>query len=402
MENTTLEKKFRVLTLALIFSGALNIGLIAACVFSLWQGKQAGFSVAGLAKGEKKEEAAIQQILSQMAPLSFHELVSFLTNRDPVEEGYLKRDLALAALVSSHHFNLEKALSSLPSQRRIVTLGDEQKIELFPALTDDQFAGIIRFAYEEKWPLTTQGIFRLLTKLPEPRDPTLVQALLVTPEFHAVQVLFQKTDTPQDPALLLQLISEGNWDILDRFSREQQQMLDLSKERRVRLLLGYLSLQSPTAAQLLMKTDFAFASKRLEDRGAMDLIGLLKEKTPEGERLCVELLRSPRSDAVWQAAGACLYRFSGEAIPSPFDLQAAIARFAPAPVPIAAAATTAKEPSPPTPSRPATRVREHVVKDGDSLWKIARQYKVQVADIAQLNELEKDRIYPGMTLRIPQ
>lgn len=401
-------KKFRILTLALIFSGALNIGLIAACIFSFLSDRQESLSVAIPSKGEGNRETTVQQIFSQMAKQSFHELVTYLTNRDPVEEGYLKRDLAVAALASFHHFNLEKALSGIPSQRRVIALGDEQKVEIFPGLRDDQFEAIIRFAYEEKWPLTSEGVFKLLKKMP---DASLIQAFLVTPEFHALNVLFQKTEAAQEPAVLLRLAAEGNWDILDRFAREQAQLLDLSVEKRRRLLLSYLASGSPTAAQLLVSTDFAFAAKRLEDRGIVDLLGLLKEKTPDAERLCIELLRAPRTDVVWQASAQRLYSYAGESVPEPFDLKAAIARFAPGPVaaPEPVAAAPVKAPAAPVkavaavPAKPAkSAARHHVVQDGESLWKIARHYKVKVEEIVKANELEKDRLYPGMTLLIPQ
>lgn len=399
METSLLStwiKKFRILTVALIFSGALNIGLIAAFIFSSWKDHQPHFSIALPAKIEKNQESTMSEILRQMMKLSFCELVPYLTNRDLVEEGYLKRDLAVAVLTSHHHFNLEKALSSTPSQRRIFSLGEDETVEVFPGMSDDQFEAIIRFAYEEKWPLTPVGIYQLLKKLPQPQDESLVQAFLITPEFHALQVLFQKTKVTLDPADLLQLVYEGNWDILDRFAREQEQVLDLSVEKRRRLLLSYLALQSPTAAQLLLKTDFDFVSKRLEDRGAIDLLSLLKEKTEEGERLCLELLRAPRTDAVWQAAVLCLYRFSKEPLPDSFNLKEAMARFVPSSSAKPETVRIKEEPPLTIPT-----FQQHIVKDKENLWKIARQYGVKIEEIVKLNELEKDRIYPGMTLLIP-
>ncbi|MBM3184151.1 MAG: hypothetical protein FJZ64_02470, partial [Chlamydiae bacterium] len=88
-------KKFRVLTLTLIFSGALNVGLILALVVST-------LNQTKIPTQEKKlviqEEAASgnAEILSEMLGKSFPELVVYLTNRDAVEEGYTKRDLALS------------------------------------------------------------------------------------------------------------------------------------------------------------------------------------------------------------------------------------------------------------------------------------------------------------------
>ena len=386
----TLSKKLRLLTAALILSGALNIGLVASVGFSHSQNKPSSISATPFAQKSNQLETTMQQAFAQMAGRSFREIVPFLTNRDPVGEGYLQRDMALAALVSLHHFNLTKALCNEPIQQRLLRLDEEKTVAFFPAITEEQFAAIIRFAYEEKWPLTSEGCFKLLQK--RPGDPTLVQAFLVTPEFHAVHMLFQKTDAPQDPALILQLIAEGNWDLLDRFIKEQEQVFDLSIEKRRRLLLSYLSLHSPMAAQLLLKTDLPFVSKKLEDRGAIDLIHLLKEKTVEGEELCLNLLRSPRSDAVWEAAAQCLYCFAGEPLPAPFELSAAIARWITPTIP-----AMPKQPK----ETAAPALRQHVVKEGENLWKIARQYRVKVDDLVQLNGLAKDRLYPGMTLRIP-
>lgn len=379
-------KKFRALTLALIFSGALNIGLMAALVFQRLESRDPGISISVPSLSARTQDATNTQLLDKMAKLSFRELVSFLTNKDLVEEGYTKRDLALAALVANHYFNLDKALSGAPIQKR--TLSD--KVDVFPSLSDEQFEGIIRYAYEEKWPLTTQGIFNWLQK-GNSADESLVQALVVTPEFHALQVLFQKTEAPQEPAILVQLVREGSWDLLQRFASEQTQMLELSVEKRRRLLLSYLALQSPTAAQLLLKTDFGFALKRLDDRGILDLLRLLQDKTEEAAHFCVELLRSPRSDAVWQSAALRLYSYTEEPAPVPLDPKGALAHFAPSAVaPVA------------TPATPTADVRTHTVKEGESLWKISRQYGVKVDKLVQMNGLEKDKLRPGMVLKLPQ
>jgi len=388
-------KSFRTLTIALIFSGALNIALVAAFAFFNFKDTQISQTIS---KSFTKElETTNEQILRAMSKLTFRELVSYLTNKDLLEEGFAKRDLALAALTAFHHFNLEKALSSLPAQVRTVQFAENEKIDLFPGLAEDQFEAIIRYAYQEKWPLTAKGLFTLLQKKELPLDESLDLAFAVTTEFHALQTLFQKTGAPQEPSVLLSLVREGSWEILENFTREQSQILDFSIDKRRSLLLSYLSLRSPTAAELLLRTDFVFALKKLEDRGILDLLVLLTKPTEEGTRFCVELLRSPRSDAVWQKAALTLYTASGKAPVEPIDPKTALADFAPA---IAAAPEPAKKAEPaPVPAK--TTARFHVVKDGESLWKISRQYKVKVDEIVKLNGLEKDSLYPGMTLKIP-
>jgi hypothetical protein len=390
--------KFRVLTTALIVSGALNIGLIAAFAASSLRERAplpapAPFSPVSPPGGESGESVNVK-ILASFSRLSFPELAACLTNRDLVEEGYLKRDLALAALVSFHHFALEKALGSLPQQVRTLPWG-EGAITLYPGLSEEQFKAVVEFAYTEKWPLTARGLFLHLQKKDKGRDPTLIEAFAHTAEFSALQQLFQKSGAPQESGILIDLIAEGNWDLIERFTQEQAQMLDLSVEKRRRLLLSYLSLRSATAAEILIKTDRPFIGKKLDDRGLLDLLGLIRGKSEEAEKLCLELLRSPRGDAVWAKAVGLLYAFAGEPLPSPFSLEAALARFVPSPSAPAPAVKTD-----PAPAAKPERV-EYVVQSGDSLWKIARKHKVSVDQIVAENRMEKERIYPGMVLKIP-
>ena len=382
-------RKFRILTLSLIFSGALNIGLIAAFLAVLLQNRQTTLSFQRAVSSPQTMESSNSKLLESMAKLSFRELSACLTNKEPVEDGYTKRDLALAALASQYHFDVEKALAGSLHQRRQLALSPDRSIEIYPGLADDQFKAIIQFAYLEKWPLTSQGLFKLIQKSPKPRDESLDQAFALTPQFYALQILFQKTEAALEASDLIDLASEGSWDLLDRFAREQTQMLDLSVEKRRRLLLSYLSLRSPTAAEILLKTDFSFALKKLNDQGILDLIDLV-----QSEPFCLELLKSPRSDAVLEKCAVILYSKAGELPPTPFDASAVLARFG------LAKAQPQNEPAPvPTTQSPWLL---HTVKDGENLWKIAKLYKLKVEEITKANELEKDRLYPGMTLRIPR
>lgn len=401
MESSRWDK-FRILTIALIFSGALNVGLVMALIFSSLE-ESADLPSAKLGIQDCPAPAN-GQLLSEFAKLSFSELLVCLTNREPVEDGYTKRDLALSALTSCQHFNLDKALSGAPIQRRTVCLGSGQTVELYPGLTNEQYEAIIRYAYQEKWPLTSQGLFTMLHKWPKNgRDQSLALAFFATPEFYTLQALFQKTGAPQDPHLLLDLCLEASWDVLDRFMKEQSQVLDLSLDKRRSLLLTYLSLQCPTAAQIMLASDFQFAKTRLVDGGVLLLLNLLQEKTALAERFCLDLLHSPRADAVWKAAAEKLYAFSGEIAPLPFDHKAALFRFALSQSePAGAPSLPASQNLPKSSMLPPSRLREHTVQEGETLWKIARQYKVKVDDLVQLNALEKDRLLPGMVLRVPQ
>jgi LysM repeat protein len=473
MDESSQAKKMRLLTIGLMFSGALNIGLIATGLFTKESTAQVAIRPSTLER--LQPETSLIRTLSQMEKLTFHELVSYLTNREPVDEGYLKRDLSLASLVAFHHFNVNKALNFTPFQKREISVNDTTKIELFPGLSNEQFEGIIRFAYEEKWPLTSAGLFKILKKWPETKDESLVQAFLVTPEFHALAMLFQKSESPQLVGSLIHLITEGNWEILDQFTKQQAQLFDLSVERRRSLLLSYLALGSKTAAQILLKTDYSFILKRLEDQGIIGMLSLLGEKSAEAERLCLDLLRSPRSDAVRDKAVSNLYLYAGENPPQVIRHQDVIARFDEKifaqnkqdgndpqtnsafqntrprqnqsnptnlqgneiqreqnnstiiplnrnssdqrlNVPQNQNQQNKKGITPVPPKGPVHShealpsdqnlgthfmPRQHVVKEGESLWKISKIYNVKVDEIVKANQMEKDRLIPGMVLLIP-
>ncbi len=377
-----IAKKFKILSLGLIFSIALNVGLIGALVY--FMAEKTPPIASAIWAGKKEVVVTNLQTFRSMSKLSFRELVSFLTNRDLVEEGYTKRDLAIAALVAYHHFNLEKALSSPPAQVRTLVLSKEESIHVFPGLTEEQFEAIIRFAYQEKWPLTSKGLFVLLQAQMPPRDESLEQAFSLTPEFYALQLLFQKTNAPQEHETLLNLAVSGDWELLE----EQSKASEFSEEMRCSFLLKYLPFHSKEAAHLLLKTHFTFALKRLEDQQIFELLALLNKQSEEGTRFCIELLRSPRSDAIWQAAALTLYSYAGEMPALPIDPQVVLARFSP-------------ERAQPAPIPTAVPSRFHIVKKGESLWKISRQYQVKVDEIVQINGLENSSLHPGMMLKLP-
>lgn len=56
---------------------------------------------------------------------------------------------------------------------------------------------------------------------------------------------------------------------------------------------------------------------------------------------------------------------------------------------------------PATPRPPAASARTHTVVRGDTLWGLSRQYGVSVDGIKQANNMTRDTVVLGTTLRIP-
>ncbi len=341
--------------------------------------------------------------------LPYQELLLRLENKDLIEEGLTKRDLALACLVAFHHFNLDKALGGLPLQKRTIpfTNNDGQEtidIPVFPGLADYQFQAILQYAKTEKWPLTSQGLFYELKRSPLPRDPTLLDAFYLSPEYHAVHTLLTKTGIKISREQIVDLICEGEWKTLSDLTQQQRTALDLSPDRR-RLFLLDIS-HSKLAAKILLDNDLDFVSKRLDDGQILTLLDLYPDKSPLLENFAKELLASPRTDAVRKRAAAFLFALAGEPLPEPYDHALALQRFLPelapkppAPPPVAPQVIPVKAPAPPPPK---PKKKFHTIEPGDSLWKIARKYRVSIEEIMRLNHMDTEKLRVGKQLEIPE
>jgi hypothetical protein len=379
MDHLEWVKRCKKLSVMLIVSITLNVALLIGGFALSIQEPLAQYSLSNSVDSDEKFTNIA--LLRDYSKLSFRELVSLLTNKELVEEGYFKRDLALSALVSYHHFDIEKALGSdFLVKRRI----SEESVDLFPGLTEDQFSAIVKFAYQEKWPLKGKGLFLLLKKLPE--EPTLIEAFMMTPEMYALSVLFQKTGAPQDMKTLVQLVKEGTWEILDQFGKEQTNLLELTVEKRRRVLLSFLAHQSRTAANLLVATDRSFISNKLDDQALFQLVDSILDKTDETVLFCKGLLSSRRSDKILSKVKAKLLQWHEVVEVGKSVLKDELVELPPVFDPQEA---------------PAKRA-VHTVEAGETLWRISKHYQVSVQDIIEENGIEAGKIQPGMELKIPK
>lgn len=384
------------------------------------------------------------EMLHYFKGMSIAQLVSKLSNTQLVENGYTQRDLALAALVTFHHFDLSRALLGFPKpeQERKISFGvrpngKPAEAIVFPGLTEEQYQAIIHFANAERWPLTGKGLFLLIKRHFE--DASLADAFFLTPEFLTIETLFNRSDVVIDKNDLLKMLCEGTWQMLADFDQSQRYAQDLSAARRQKFLLNYIEHKSKNAAYIMLKTDGEFALKKLDDDHVLMMLNLLTDKTPLAEQFALSLLISPRRDSVWKMAASRLYEYAGEAQPEKFQHHAAVSRFVSQNTIIENLDKTVSEKEPISPPKKqfdekiATvttaaansndpflrknlkevpkettkktliqkRDRLYVVQEGDSLWKISKRFKVDVNVIRQKNQLDSDFLKPGTPLRIP-
>lgn len=358
--------------------------------------------------------------LQALKKLSTHDLKAKLNDTRVVEMGYTVRDLSVAALSEFYQLDIEKAIKR-PLEEKWLAYGSKgETIVVYPGLSDEDYKAIVVYLEQEKWPFKSQGLFKLLKSEKWKDDVSLQSAFFLTPEFLSIEALFNRSLNSRTD--LLELILSGDYGKLKAYHERHKTLHDLSDGERRLFLIDYLSAGSLVAANLLLKNDFEFTLKKLDDNQAIALLTLLKEKTPESEKFAKEIVLSPRSDRVRRVAVERLYEYAGKPLPEKFDLADALKSYLPAPVKtnltpikpqapskIIAEATPVK-PKPVVPIKaqakspmktPLKKEKIYIVQGSDTLSKVAKQFKIDSAVIKKMNGLESDHIKPGMALRIP-
>ncbi|WP_404665299.1 LysM peptidoglycan-binding domain-containing protein [Rhabdochlamydiaceae symbiont of Dictyostelium giganteum] len=400
------EKKSRFLTQLLIWSGALNIGLSFSLGYLFFQYRidHVDFQLRPAAYSLDPISLTNEKIFFQFLHQSWDELIQELDSLHLLEDGYRRRDIALAVLTSFHGLDIERALPEVSLQKRklIFTQEDAKKVSCFmyPGLTEDQFHAVKYFIKTEEFPFTPKRLFWQIQNAQHPLQDTLLEAFYLTPEFTFLHTLLMRSGIHSPKNITVQMMKEGDWDMIHTLTEKQKMELDLSKEHLQSLLLSYVKKQSRAAAKMLLQWDLDFVVKRLGDEELMQFIDLL-EHSSSLEKLLKELITSPRSDALWKKSGERLYQLRGLALPEVYDHQVTLETFIPLEK---KSLDTSSLPSLSLPAQVshAKKTFEYVIQEGDNLWKIARRHHISIDDIYLLNHLESDKLRTGKILILPK
>jgi LysM repeat protein len=398
-------QRARFLTQALILSGTLNIGFLSTCIYFVLKDKQAAISYE--IPTEVKKQFTNEQILRAYSQASFQDLLIRLESKEKMEEGCVRRDFALACLVAFHNFPVEKVLGEAFLQKRVISFHLKEGVEpidmtLYVGLKDEHFAALLQFAKTEKWPLTSKGLFLNICQNSFPCDPTLLDAFYCTPEFHAIYSLLQKYISYLPKPLLVVMLKEGSWSLLERFADKLRVLQSYDVETYRECLVAYtMEGSSKIAADLLWRHEMDYVLKRFDDEQILTFLQIHKDQKEKAQFIAKEILVSLRSDTIRQKAAEILYTSIEGALPSSYDYQTILHRFSPEKPEEVALITPSVAVSPPE-EKLSPKKTVHLVQEGESLWKISRKYKVSVESIMKLNRLESDRLRSGKELQIPE
>lgn len=430
------KKLMKRLIQALVLSIAFNIVLFVFCLYE-WQ--EVGYSILRAAsfKPEKKKQTSLQEVANKnleeellvLKDKSIDELIPLLSDTRIVHDGYKVQDLALTTLCTDHFFNIQKPLASLPKQERAIRV-EGKAYTLFPGLALDEFLQIERFAKEEKYPFTAEGLFHKLKN--SPTDDGLKEVFTQTEEYLLVDTLLSRGAKISSDDVI-ELVLAGDFSTISQFVQEEKSHQDFSQDMRRKFLLSYVELNSKKAAELLVQTDFDYAQHKLDDSRVILMLSLLEDKPTLCKEYAIRLLESPRKEQIWNYAqqtlahslqkeelAKCtrqeLLQYFGLKKPQEIvalQVEAARKNVTPKNVLPKAQAVTEKiqsktqaQPNKKSQaiavkSKKPAKVINYTVQTGDNLWKIAKKFKVEIHAIMLANNLKSDALKPGTILKIP-
>ncbi len=406
-------KKIRLLTNLLLLSVACNIGFVTVLVKHKVQlaAKMAG---AAPVKKSVKLKNSNAEVVKNYFHLNFDELAAELNSSELLQDGYTKRDLALSCLVAYHHFDISRAVVGKELQRRQLSFihadgGEQFDLEVYPALDETDFQLIHNFMKREKWPLTTEGLFEELKKessLPKITS-SLAQSFVSTSEFYTLYTLFRRKSDNVKASEVLQMLLEGPWKFFEEFIVEQKSAPDLTEQSMRTLLTKYVRYGVQTASLLWIQLDSDYVLRDLDDHLLKEVIDPIQEATTATTIFLKQLLCSVRSDSLREIAGRKLFSFENISINEPYDHNLALQKFLPGMF-----VKEKKVEERQIQKRQVAHVSNvahveserfmHTVKEGESLWRIAKRHQVSIADIRRVNHLKSDKLRPGQKIEIPQ
>lgn len=411
-------RKLQMMTAALILSGSCNIALTGA----LWKGMQyrPNIRLAKFSTGGRALRAQNCSALDAMANWEYARLLAELSNSELMEDGFTRGGLALALLIEKFDFDIDRALLGQELHRR--SFRDARSSHQYTLVADLRpldFERMQNFARQERWPMTPRGIFSRFCDQARASivngdlssvDPSLVESYFASDAFCAFGRLFPE-DIPRQYLALTAL--HLNWSELSQSEASSRSPAGASSAsaRRCDLLLRAVERGSKPAAYLLIMCDFDFALHNTSEGAMQQLLTLMDTYTAEALAVSIGVLRGPRGDDVRELATRRICHFLNLPPPTTNHQWALLARALVQNVdlslPLAnerevlARAWTANEPSASSALGAAKETMyQHVVKPGDTLWKLSKMYGLSVRDLMLRNELSRDFLHIGQILRI--
>ena len=371
----------------LLISISFNAFFIAILMFLFFQEKPEPFFTQSYALLSESQgvvaDQELKQAIEELKGQTVDELLVKLSDKTLVEHGFTVGDISLGILSGFYQFDLERALSR-PLKKKAVAYGTKgETVYLFTDLSEQDFLRLETFIRQEKWPFSSQGLFKLLKNPMFMNDSSLKETFYHTKEFIEVERLVSTRQKKFPKERILSLILSGERGKLAAFYEIKKSSFDISEKPRRLFLLDWVHQGASEAAQILYETDLEFSLKKLDDATTLKILKLLETNETALKDFSEKLLRLPRSEAVKRAAQAYL--------PKVDTLSGSLSE----PPKVLAKPTLTQLPKQVYPEG------IYIVQPNDSLWKISKKLNVSIEILKAMNGLTSDQLKPGRPLRIP-
>ncbi len=382
-------KKIRLLSALLLVSISFNVALLTSLIY-LSIDKGSSIEKIG-SQPTKKISFTNSEVLSRYLNMSFNELVVELKDESLLQDGYTKRDLALACIVNYYFFDIDQSLSGTSLQKRRLTFVHKDgreifDLDLFPGLSDIDYKRILSFISLHQYPFTSEGLFNEL-KNGKNKEDALIESFLTTSEFYFIFTMFNRWGEKFSKEKILDMLLDGSWSLIKQFISNKNVKFEIDSIRE--LLTEYIKIGSKNGAYIWILLESDYVLHKTEDVILNDLICAISENSELITLFLKKVLISIRSDQIRKSAAIKLYSLEGgeSTLPNPYDHAIVIKHFLPS---ILKQNDIASD----------CNVINYIVQNGDSLWKIAKKYEVSIESIRKLNSLKDDKLKVGQRLVI--
>ncbi|SYX08640.1 membrane-bound lytic murein transglycosylase D,LysM domain [Chlamydia poikilotherma] len=358
----TLQKTTRWLWQALVLSAVLNIVFLLLFYSTIFRKdiyKLRLFSGPLVAKSCRVKYIP-EDFLRNLSEASLEELYRLL-DEDHLLYG---RPLKLWALsVAIHTYDVDVG-SALPHPLTFTQLRSNGKTWLLPNIDEKEYGIVRRYLSRERYPFTSRGLFVSISKNLERGavDEDCLYHFCHTPEFLYLRTLLCGADEHvASVASLARMVIRNEEQIFFSLCNENNRAMEISDQQRQKILSAYMNLGEPLAALLLLVHDEDWVIHEFTDEALKKFIGLLPKESPYSQSF-ISRVASTRGSFVVNDVTTV------ETLVA--DTQEVICQ-------------------------------DYIVKDGDSLWLIARRFGVTIDEIMRLNHMSHHRLLPGKCLKLP-
>lgn len=234
-----------------------------------------------------------EDILDRLIRASLRELCGWV-REERLVYGFPLKLWALGIGISHHDLDFSPALTH---PLTFTELKSPQGTWRLPNLSEEECLTVYRYLCSHKYPLTSRGMFRLVTRDFEEGivDQDALYHFCHLPEFLYLRTLLIGADLQvSSVAALVQMVLRGGEHMFFSLCPKELPQAQVMEQERRRVLMAYLDSGESLAALLLLVHDLNWIIHSFSDQALRTLVCLLPRESPYTQEFVSYLAQTPR------------------------------------------------------------------------------------------------------------